>query len=219
MKEPKHLLIDLLDYIEKAEQLRHKPQFTVPADPFSAYQHEARGLPGITFGVMGEDGEIWMRVERLMETAPPLPDSVLTPWVIVSLKLHEPPVLREYVMQACEGEAEPVRLDRSDFPEIDGAFEKYVEIRWRPWSVDESQRRRTIGLYNNLFALQQRLQAEGSESALEVAWGLGMAVWAPEGKPRIESPIITALVEITIHPPVQRGHYPDPSALPRGLVQ
>ena len=53
------LLIDLLDYIEQIEKLKHKPAYTVPTDIFIAYQNELKGLPSIEFNVqaVGDDSK------------------------------------------------------------------------------------------------------------------------------------------------------------------
>ena len=43
--EPRSLVLDLLNYIEKVEKLRYKPAFTVPTEFFVVFQHELKGLP------------------------------------------------------------------------------------------------------------------------------------------------------------------------------
>ena len=45
------LILDLLTYIEQLETVKTKPAYTVPTQPFAAYQHELKGLalPGIHF--------------------------------------------------------------------------------------------------------------------------------------------------------------------------
>lgn len=195
----KQRLFELLDYIEQAERLRQKPQLTVPSDPLSLYQADVRGLPGITFALLGDDTEIWMRVERLTPMNPPAPTGDLSQWVSLSAKVAEPPTLRDFIVVERLGDKEPARIERQRFPKLEADFARYLEA-WRTWSTTEIERRKTIRIYNDLFALQQRLESEGSEAPLEVAWGIGVAVWGPTGKPRIEYPLLTALVEINVHP-------------------
>ena len=77
------LVLDLLSYIEQVEKLKSKPAFSVPTEFFVAYQHELRTLPGIQFNLQSDGDDIWLRIPRLREIAPPEPEDVLRPWIIL----------------------------------------------------------------------------------------------------------------------------------------
>ena len=65
------LVLDLLNYIEQVEKLKTKPAFTVPTEFFVAHQHELKGLPELQFNLQVEGDDVWLRVPRLQEIAPP----------------------------------------------------------------------------------------------------------------------------------------------------
>src|ERR1700693_2675863 len=75
------LVHDLLTYIEHVEKLKTKPAFTVPTEHFVAYQHDLKGLPELQFNLQSEGDDIWLRVPRLQEVAPPALDERLAAWV------------------------------------------------------------------------------------------------------------------------------------------
>lgn len=191
-------LIELLDYIEQTEKLTRKPQLTVPADFFLAYQDEIRGLPGVHFNELGEGVQIWMRIERLKESAPPDPGARLKPWVVLSQSAEKPPSLRETISLDEPGKS-PRTLYLKDETWVQPAFDDYVRTKWELWSGEEKRRRQTIHLYNELFGLHQAIESEGTETALEVVWGIGLALWAPRDQPRIQYPLLTQLVEINLN--------------------
>ena len=74
-----------------------------------------------------------------------------------------------------------IRDRLKDHPEVQEAFDWYVEYQWEPCAVAERPRRKTIARYNQLFSLQQAISSEGAETPLELVWGIGYAAWKKEG--------------------------------------
>lgn len=87
-------ILNLLDYIEQVEKLKAKPAFTVPSEYFSAYQHELAELPEIQFNLQADGDDIWLRLPRLREIAPPELDETLKPWVILPKRPEKQPEMR-----------------------------------------------------------------------------------------------------------------------------
>jgi very-short-patch-repair endonuclease len=86
-------------------------------------------------------------------------------------------------------------------PNIQIKFDSFVETIWKSWSRCESQRRRTIGIYNNLFTVQRATAGGGSEAPIELVWGIGCAVWKKRGSDKlIRHPLITQSCEIYLDP-------------------
>jgi very-short-patch-repair endonuclease len=193
------LVLDLLAYIEQVEKLKTKPAFTVPTDFFVANQHDLKGLPELQFNIQGVDGDIWLRVPRLHEIAPPQPDETLTSWISLPKVPTKLPDLRSQI-EIYNGK-QLLRVEQiEDHPEVTELFSWYVENQWRPWAAAETPRRQTIKRYNEMFSLQQTIATEGSETQIELVWGLGYAAWKKEGSgPALKHPLLTQSCEITLN--------------------
>lgn len=200
MNESNSLLIGLLDYIEQVEKLKRKPSYVVPSDIFSAYQAEMKGLPGIEFNLQAEGNDIWLRIPRLKEITAPDPDENLGPWISVSKSPDKHPELKSEIV-LMDGKQEVGRKTLKDHAEIQRSFDWYVKELWEPWSSSEKPRRRTIAVYNKLFAVQQAISTDGAETPIELAWGIGCAAWKRAGSALVvRYPLITQTCEIYLNP-------------------
>jgi hypothetical protein len=170
------LVLDLLNYIEQVEKLKTKPTSSVPSEFLVAYQHELKGLPGLQYNLQVEGNDVWLRLPRLREVARPEPDDQLRSWVPLSRSPDKVPELKSEVVML-EGRREVGRECIDAHPEIRELFTWYVECMWEPWALAERPRRKTIARYNQLFSLQQAISSERAETPLELAWGIGYAVW------------------------------------------
>ena len=194
MTEPTPLILALLTYIEQVEKLKYKPAFTVPTEFFVVYQHELKGLPELQFNIQGEASDVWLRIPRLHDIAPPQPDEKLDGWITLPKTPAKTPELRTEI-KIREG-SELLQ----NHPEVTALFDWYVENQWQPWAAAEAPRRKTIKRYNDLFSLQQTISTEGSETQIELVWGLGHAVWKKEGFATIlRHPLISQSCEVTLN--------------------
>ena len=193
------LVLDLLNYIEQVEKLKSKPTYAVPTEFFVAYQHELKGLPELRFNLQVEGDDVWLRVPRLKEIAPPEPGEQLKPCITLSKSPDKAPELKNEVV-VLEGRCEVRRDHIDDHPEVRELFGWYVEFMWEPWALAERPRRRAISRYNQLFSLQQAISSEGAETPLELAWGIGYAVWKKEGfATPVKYPLLVQACEVTIN--------------------
>ena len=190
---------DLLTYIEEVEKLKTKPAFSVPTEFFVAYQQDLKGLPEIRFNVQVEGDDVWLKVPRIQEIAAPDPGENLRPWVTLSKSADKKPDLKSEVV-LYDGKKEVSRQQLSDHPEIKEHFDWYFEFQWEPWSAAERPRRKTISVYNKLFSLQQTISSEGSETPIELVWGLGYSTWKKEGQSNtVKCPMLVQACEITLN--------------------
>jgi hypothetical protein len=157
-----------------------------------AWQSDLNGLPGIHFDTADASGEIWMEIERLRPAKPPTPSAALIPWVLLSDNPTSEPSHRETLPNP-EVPETPLVFD--EIPSLVSAFETYVDGPWKKWVETEKPRRASIGIYDKLFNLLQKVETEGAETALELVWGIGVAVWNKDGK-RVRYPLLSRLVEI-----------------------
>ncbi len=193
------LVLDLLEYIEQVEKLKRKPAFTVPDEFFVAYQHELKGLPEMQFNLQVEGDDVWLRVPRLQEILPPELDEQLRTWVTLPKSPEKSPEIKDEAV-IYDGNRELARSQLKDHPEVQAAFDWYVEYQWEPWAAAERLRRKTIARYNRLFSLQQAIASEGAETPLELVWGIGCAVWKKEGhRTALKYPLIVQACDISLN--------------------
>ena len=117
----------------------------------------------------------------------------LLPWIVVSDDPSREPHRRESTPHPNEPGQE---INFDDAPEREIAFAAYLDKQWSDWSTNEKPKRRSIACYDKLFNLLQTIETEGAETALELVWGIGVAVWKPEQHQSVRHPLLCRLVEI-----------------------
>lgn len=199
MVEASQSVIDLLTYIEEAEKLRTKPSFSIPTEFFAAYQPDLQGLPELQFNVQLEGDDIWLKVPRLQEIGAPDVGAALGPWVTLSRSVDKPPALKPAFLQA-NSNRDLAHDQLMTPPEIQAHFDWYVKNQWQPWSDTERLRRKTMAVYNQLFALQQTISSGGSETPIELVWGMGYSTWKKPGQgSTVKRPLLVQGCEITLN--------------------
>ena len=198
-------LISLLDFARESVLLRRTPPASITQhNIFSLFEDAVLEQPGLDLDSLeDDDNEIWLSVQRLSEVPPPPTDnSVLAPWVQIDSSPTKRPVLLAYVEASKLADYLPdtgmVTID--DYPrseEVQSLYRDYVAGPWAAWSELEKPRRDTIALYGRLFTLKQRLEDGLEESALELVWGIGIALL--QGAQNLSYPIVTQLVELTLN--------------------
>jgi hypothetical protein len=82
-------LTGLLDYVEALVKLdervatRLSQHKLADGSQFVLHQHEIAGLPAIQCDSTDADGPIWLRVQRLQRTTPPVFDGAGKEWIAV----------------------------------------------------------------------------------------------------------------------------------------
>lgn len=197
MSSPQERLIGLLEYIEQVEKLKKTAPLTVPTEFFRAFQSDIQGLPGVEFNQVSGGDDVWLRILRLREETPPEPIAALRPWVSLPKSPDRNPEIRsEIVIKGDDGVERHWKL--TDFPAVKKNFERYVSAQWSPWAAKERPRRKTMALYNKLFAVQQSIEASGGEASLEAIWGMGMAAWKRQELSGIEYPLLTQACDLAL---------------------
>jgi very-short-patch-repair endonuclease len=192
-------VLDLLEYMEEVERLKAKPAFTVPVDVFARFQHEMSGLPELRLNQQGNGDDLWCVVPRLQEIAAPDPGERLAPWIEISKSPDKEPGLKRELV-TYESNQETQREALSAHPEIQAAFDWYVENQWRPWAEGERPRRQTISTYNRLFAVQQEIATGDAENSRELVWGIGVAIWRRGGPgTSVRYPLVVQSCELTLN--------------------
>jgi len=225
LSETHHKLLDLLSYLEHLAKLGEKPVFAL-----KDYQHltfseaELKGQIGITHDVSSDEGQIWLRIERLQRRDPPPPPQETRDWIVLSRDPFQSPKLHDILTRTVTtteaddlvhaGKARPdglmtspklrdgkqmvdvvLRLD--DQPVVKTAAANYINTTWTAWTETERPRRTAIAIYDKFFSLCQSLQVEGVERPLEIVWGTGVARWKV-GNQELDHPLIEQLVEVEV---------------------
>ena len=175
-------------YLENLERLDRKPVFDISSHKAMAvYEHQAIDLPGVDCWSDENPAEAWFRIKRLHPTFPPSPPDILNDWIDLKKDPYKSPILRQTIVvsasnsteskeiTALQDENSTIVLNIDDAPDIQDAFDEYVENQWTPWSENEKLRRFTIGMYEDLF----RFQHHSTEQVLELVVGMGILRWKP----------------------------------------
>lgn len=218
-------LLDLLAYLEHLAKLGERPVFSLEEyQQLVLTEADLKGQIGISHDVSNDEGQIWLRIERLQRTEPPSPASEIREWIVVSRDPNQSPKIQDVVTRTVsKSEADEMiaagRLKADDLapslkmrdgkqmvdvvlrldsqPSIKSAITSYVATSWTSWAQSEKPKRATIAIYDKFFSLYQSLQAEGVERPLEVVWGIGVARWKVRSH-EINHPLIEQLVEIDV---------------------
>lgn len=218
-------LAALIEFAKQTALLKKTPlqNFSQHKD-FTRTEERIKGLPGVTFNCQEtEFDEVWLRLDRLHETHPPVPDSkLLNLWIDLPSAPNKEPSLKTHAVRQslidigalvvspvepfAEGElardkVESIVISLDDFQDselLKGQLKSYIEVVWRPWAEREKEIRKSIALYSELFMLSQKMQGNLVDSQLELVWGVGVALWTlPSGA--LAYPLLTQLVEISLN--------------------
>lgn len=118
--------------------------------------------------------EAWLEVHKQeIKSAPKIPQ-VLAEWVKV--QGDEPdqvPEMHVMLLQTRDGKQEEVAF-AADAERV-SVWEKWLTEEWKPWTVENLSKIQIDRFYNELFALDQRLEREGD--SVELVWGHGLLTW------------------------------------------
>jgi hypothetical protein len=91
-------LVDLLAYLEHLAKLGEKPVFTLKEYQQLVLQEaEVKGQAGISHDVSSEEAQIWLKIDRLQRTEPPLPAPELRDWIALSRDPYQPPKIQAFL--------------------------------------------------------------------------------------------------------------------------
>lgn len=224
-------LTSLLSYVEQVVRLDEHAAMRLAdhklptGQSFIVHQHELVALPGVSHDLADEDGPIWLKIERLRRSSPPLPPQDLAPWLEVAPDPDKQPVVRPFVYVTVSDEqrsrliqegaareedcdrsprASPggsplwdVRLRLEDRSETEESAGDWIQSQWLPWAIAERPVRTTLTLYQRFFEVAQLAEMGGGDKPFELVWGIGLSRWRVDIHD-IDLPLIERLVEIDI---------------------
>lgn len=210
-------LLSLIEFAQQSARLKLNPiKDVVKHGLFNRFEHELLSSPGVHIDIAEDDDELWLRIERLVETPPPEPqDQQLIPWLDLSRKTETAPLLKRAVdldkidtvnvigngkNNTVQEQPKLMLLSEYEHREIiERLFQDYMHSQWSIWAEEEKKRRRTIKLYSELFTLKQQLEGSIVDTQIELVWGIGLGVWKTN-EFSIRYPLITQSVEVSLNP-------------------
>jgi len=148
------------------------------------------------------DSEVWIEVQNQREPELPSVPAKCEDWVdrtSLRNKKDLPELLSEITVQVKnptwqKGSDEPEYLPQTerieDHPEVQKAWERYVEKQWFPWKEEHDRWESIHEVYSELFAIHQEQIRLGEE--YELVLGLGLLTWKTPTGQRVRRHLIVA---------------------------
>ena len=135
----------------------------------------------------------WLEVQNRREPELPVVPAQCKDWVSppsLPNKNDRPELLPEitrqipnsdWVEESDQPETIPQTEHLEDHPEVQGAWDRYVEDKWLPWTEEHNVWKKVHKAYSSLFAIHQKQLRLGEE--YELVLGLGLLTWqTPTGQ-------------------------------------
>lgn len=189
--------IRLLEYLLRLAALRTKRirRVTEYEKVFwvSSVPHEA-GCFAQAWGRDEDHGsDEWLEVQSRREPSLPAVPAQFQGWVnraALRDKSDLPELLPELIREIpnphwCEGSNEPEIISHTerllDHPEVQRAWDRFVEDKWLPWTEEHNKWEKVQRAYSSLFAIHQEQLRLGEE--YELVLGVGLLTWqTPTGQ-------------------------------------
>jgi REase_MTES_1575/AAA domain len=144
-------------------------------------------------------GDVWLEVLKPDLPSPPAISKLLRPW-ITDKELRdssaESPRLKatlEENFQTSEGGED--NSQQQPPPEVQKAWDKYVQEHWKAWARRDKHLRTIQDVYEKLYSIYQ-LQQTSSER-YELVIGVGLLNWKPQGQSPMQRHILTSRASLS----------------------
>jgi AAA domain-containing protein len=206
--ESRSKLIQIFRYIQALNQLRHPPQREINDQPWVLWFHDLPNHPCIRRGVttatasnVNEDDsavvdDFILKVSRPKLTEPPKPPKEIIPWLKDGWQNIDAKVAVAQTIHV--GEANQMRsLHFNDDPQRIQLLEEWKAQRDQ-WIENEQPSRRTMNIFEKLYALQSQIDRESENFELMV--GDGLVDWQPENGNSIHHPVLLLHLQLQFNP-------------------
>ena len=189
---------------------------------FAIRPSDTANLPGIQLDMQEEEGPVWLAVARLPRREPPTPPPEIAEWILTSAdparlpeaRLRRPTnglvVERAGTLTHADARSEQmiaVARRREELREVNvylegqpataSAIQSWITGPWATWATEETPRRRTIALYQQLYKIFQMVDSGVADSPIEVIWGIGVVRWRKEGRV-VDRPLLEIRVDLEL---------------------
>ncbi len=196
---------DLLEYAKKIGELNQKTIFRIEDYKKSTFfENTLLNKKGIHFNVLNNDSgdSIWLKIDRLKRTEPPLPDNSIKEWITIGKDPLLKPVVKQTIIKTLtekeildqiannhlklEDVKEPLKKEHleinlkdaiyrlENLPDIKNKVDSYIQNDWYNWQQAELPTRETIKIYEQFFNLHSTIHNGGDDEQVELVWGTGI---------------------------------------------
>ncbi|HEY6286855.1 MAG TPA: AAA domain-containing protein, partial [Ktedonobacteraceae bacterium] len=198
-------LIQIFRYIQALNQLRHPPQNDINDQPWVLWFHDLPNHPCIRLGLgsatnTAEDDssivdEFILKVSRPKLTEPPNPPEEIIPWLKDGWQNIDVKVEINQTIRI--GASNQIQyLNFNDDPQRKRLLEEWKDQRER-WVDNERPSRRTMDIFEKLYALQSQLERESER--FELILGDGLLHWKTES---IHHPVLLIHLQLRFNPEI-----------------
>ncbi|MCH5586008.1 AAA domain-containing protein [Shimazuella sp. AN120528] len=185
-------VIRLFQYLKETKSLQEKIVRTVEEYETVWWQSDLMGMSGVDIYDIYSNDEVWMSVERPHLSEAPTPPSKLLGWISDWKQPDKKPKpIASKGKKEFEKDTERVEL-----------LENWLNDEWKPWAGEVASKYKVKRVYDELFSLYNRLQAEGD--SIEIVWGHGLLNWEI-GDVRISRHLIVTPLELHFYP--EKGEF------------
>lgn len=207
-RTPSELLCRLFDYAEESLKELEPSRYQLTSSKNEVFTPAFfTAMPGLSYDQQLPGDSIWLQIDRLEETRGPVPaDGPCRALIRLSENPDKAPALAEPALsqrireqQASEPGSDPALVERQVREAAEAALQTYLAA-WQPWADDEKPRRKTIGLYSDVFALMREM--ETGKAAREFVWGIGVGTWSLtiDNEPQLfHYPLLTQALDISLN--------------------
>ncbi len=166
---------NLLNYLAEVVRLKYKTYYRYSEDDIILWFDE---IPknNSCFSIIesGEyDSEVWLEIKKSNEPALPATPKQCQQWIKSETLKNIDDFPQLYQQITTENDDETVEL--VEHPEVEEAWEKYLNEKWLDWSEKYRQWKETDRLYKILYQIHQ--QQEKASEEYELILGLGQLKW------------------------------------------
>ncbi len=196
----------LIDYLTRLASIRSKTIRDVDEYEKKLWLSEVPRQQGCFTQAWGHDQEHesdeWFEVQNRREPELPIIPASCKDWVSLSTfrsKNDLPELLPEITRQipnpdwrqgSDEPETTPCIERLEDHPDVQRAWDHYVEDRWLPWAEEYSAWEKIHKVYSSLFIIHQEQIRLGEE--YELVLGLGLLTWQTPTGQRVRRHLVVA---------------------------
>ena len=141
--------------------------------------------------------EVWLEIRKPRRDQPPEPPESLSPWVRRD-QLHDSSLELPEVRSTLSDEPDESSVRLDDHPEVQRAWDAYIEDQWWPWAEQDRREQAVQRVYTDLFSMFQRQQRLGE--TFEIIFGLGFLSWNVPGSRTVQRHLVAARVSVSFDP-------------------
>ena len=166
---------NLLSYLTEVVRLKYKTYYRYSEDDIILWFNEIPKNDSC-FSIIESgkyDSEVWLEIKKSNEPALPATPKQCQQWIKSETLKNIDDLPQLYQQITTENDDETVEL--VEHPEVEEAWEKYLNEKWLDWSEKYRQWKETDRLYKKLYQIHQ--QQEKASEEYELILGMGQLRW------------------------------------------